>query len=72
MADEDFYRLPDGRLHLVRVSTSVDNSGRVHIRSAGGQSSHQLAAMARADALAMLPDGTGIGAGETLRTMRLG
>jgi molybdopterin molybdotransferase len=35
----------------------------VHVRSAGGQGSHQLGAMAAANALAVLPDGDGVPAG---------
>ena len=39
------------------ASSSVDRRGRLHVRPSGGQDSHQLRAMAEANALAVLPDG---------------
>jgi molybdopterin biosynthesis enzyme len=56
-------RRPDGKTHLVRVATSFGDDGRLVARSAGGQGSHQLTAMMRADALAVLPDGEGVAEG---------
>jgi molybdopterin molybdotransferase len=41
------------------------------VRSAGGQGSHQLAAMAAADALAVLPDGDGVAAGDEVEVLLL-
>ena len=46
--------------------------GAVHVRPAGGQGSHQLAAMAAANALAVLPDGDGVAAGGAVEIMVLG
>jgi molybdopterin molybdotransferase len=64
-------RRPDGKLHLVRVAASAGDDGRWHVRSSGGQASHLLRAMALANALALLPDGEGVAAGETVETMLL-
>ncbi len=58
-------RRPDGKTHFARVRIDRVDSGFA-ISSAGGQGSHQLTAMAGADALAVLPDGDGVGADEPL------
>lgn len=71
-ADEGFDRRPDGKLYLLRVIASRDDAGRLHVRSAGGQSSHQLAAMAEANALALVPDGEGIPRGGAVEVLLLG
>ncbi len=63
VADEAFLRRPDGKVHYNRVAATLEADGRYHVRSAGGQGSHQLTAMAHAGALAVLPDGTGVSAG---------
>jgi molybdenum cofactor synthesis domain-containing protein len=60
VADEAMPRRPDGKLHLNRVVAAPGDDGRFHARSAGGQESHMLRAMARANALALVPDGDGI------------
>ena len=60
IAAEDFERRQDGKLHLLRVVAAMGPDGRIVVRSAGGQASHQLAAMAAANALALVPDGVGI------------
>lgn len=62
VADEPLARRPDGKTHYLRVRLADDGRGW-RARSAGGQGSHQLTAMAGADALAVLPDGDGVGAG---------
>lgn len=71
VADEAFTRRPDGKLHLVRVVAGFGEDGLVHVGSAGGQESHQLHAMARANALALVADGSGVRAGERVQTMLL-
>ncbi|MHB1973424.1 MAG: molybdopterin molybdotransferase MoeA [Acidimicrobiales bacterium] len=71
VADEALARRSDGKLHLVRVVARYAPDGRVHVRSAGGQGSHQLHAMALANALALLPDGAGVARGDTVHTMLL-
>jgi molybdenum cofactor synthesis domain-containing protein len=63
IADEDLRRHPDGKTHFARVVLTT-LGGKVHARSAGGQGSHQLAAMANANALAVLPDGPGARPGD--------
>jgi molybdopterin molybdotransferase len=71
VADEDFVRRPDGKLHLMRVEARwVDDA--YHVRSAGGQASHMLRAMALANGLALIPDGEGARAGDMVDVMLLG
>jgi len=72
VADEAFVRRPDGKLHLVRVRVEAGADGRHHVRSAGGQGSHMLRAMALSNALALLPDGTGVQEGGNVDVMLLG
>jgi molybdenum cofactor synthesis domain-containing protein len=68
---EPLRRGPDGKTHFVRVV--ADNvEGRYVVRSAGGQGSHQLAVMAAADALVVLPDGDGVPAGADVQVLLLG
>jgi molybdenum cofactor synthesis domain-containing protein len=70
IADDDLRRRPDGKVHYARVIvTAID--GRLRVRSAGGQGSHQLAAMAAANALAVLPDGPGVAAGDEVEVIPL-
>ncbi|HEX2191843.1 MAG TPA: gephyrin-like molybdotransferase Glp [Acidimicrobiales bacterium] len=71
VADEDLRRRPDGKLHLVRVVAATAEDGRWHVRSSGGQASHLLHAMARANALALVPDGDGVAAGDEVEVMLL-
>jgi molybdenum cofactor synthesis domain-containing protein len=74
-ADEPLRRRPDGKTHFVRVAATYDDgddgTGRWHARSAGGQGSHQLLGMARANALAVLPDGNGASEGDPVTVMLL-
>ena len=71
LADEALRRQPDGKTHFVRVVATTDDDGRLHVRSSGGQGSHLLRAMALANALAVLPDGDGVHAGETVKVLLL-
>lgn len=64
VVDEAMPRRADGKEHFVRVRAHVELDGRLHVRSAGQQGSHQLAATAAADGLARLPDGEGVAAGD--------
>jgi molybdopterin molybdotransferase len=70
-ADEALARRPDGKLHLVRVVATAGERGVLHVRSSGGQGSHQLAAMARANALAVVPDGDGVRLGGQVEVILL-
>lgn len=63
VAAEPLRRRPDGKTHYVRVRGEFGDDGRYHVRSVGGQGSHQLAATATAQALAVVPDGDGVEAG---------
>jgi len=72
VAVDDFERRPDGKLHLVRVIAAMGPDGRIVVRSAGAQGSHQLAALATANALALLPDGMGINMGEEIQVLLVG
>ena len=63
IAAEGLSRRPDGKTHYVRVRGEFAHDGRYHVVSVGGQGSHQLAATATAQALAVVPDGDGVPAG---------
>ena len=71
VADEAMRRHPDGKIHFNRVIAEPRDDGRYHVRSAGGQGSHQLLAMANANALAVLPDAGPIAAGEAVDVLLL-
>jgi molybdopterin molybdotransferase len=58
-------------LHLLRTVARYGDQGRLEVRSAGGQFSHQLAAMAAANSLALVPDGEGINEGGELDVLLL-
>jgi len=64
IVDEDFRRRLDGRVNYSRVRARFADDGRCHVRSTGGQGSHQLRAMAMANALAIVDDGPGLRAGD--------
>ena len=70
-AAEPFERRPDGKTHFARARLARADDGFV-VRGAGGQGSHQLSAMARANALAVLPDGDGPQAGDPVEIIPLG
>jgi molybdopterin molybdotransferase len=71
VADRAMVRSPDEKLHFDRVVATIGDDGLVHVTPAGGQSSHQLHAMAVGNALALIPDGHGIEAGGRVQTMLL-
>jgi molybdopterin molybdotransferase len=60
ISDDGIGRRADGKVHLVRVTAEFENDGRCHVRSIGAQGSHQLAATALSNALAIVPDGQGV------------
>jgi molybdopterin molybdotransferase len=62
----------DGRTSFARVQVEVGADGRHHVRSAGGQGSHQLYAMALAGGLAIVPPGRQVASGETVPVLVLG
>ena len=59
-------RRADGKTHFARVSAVIGDDGRYEASFSGGQGSHQLSAMAAANALAVLPDGDGIAIGDSV------
>jgi molybdopterin molybdotransferase len=71
VAGEALGRRPDGRIEFRRVRAVLED-GRYVVRSAGGQGSHQLAALAAANGLAVLPDDDGVAAGEEVEVLLLG
>ena len=62
-----FVRRPDGKVHWDRVHGAFGADGRFHVRSTGAQGSHQLAATAAANGLAVRPRRRGRRAGRRRR-----
>lgn len=71
VADTDLRRTADGKVHFLRVTGEFGDDGRYHVRPVSAQGSHQLAATALADALAVLPDGDGLPAGSEVAVLLL-
>jgi molybdenum cofactor synthesis domain-containing protein len=71
VADSGLRRRPDGKIHLVRVIATFGDDGRLHVEPVSAQGSHQLAATALANALAVVEDGDGISPGADVPTMLL-
>jgi molybdopterin biosynthesis enzyme len=71
IADTELLRRPDGKVHLMRVMASFGDDGRCHVRPARAQGSHQLAATALANAIAIVPDGDGIPSGAEVAVVAL-
>jgi molybdopterin molybdotransferase len=71
-APDGLRRAPDGKVHFARVVVTVGTDGRLEVRSAGGQGSHQLTAMAAANGLAVLPDGDGVEPGGLVEVLLVG
>lgn len=61
-----YRRRPDGKEHLIRATTEFDPEGRCRVTPVAVQGSHQLAATALADAIAIVPDGDGLEAGSPI------
>ncbi|MCC5953649.1 MAG: molybdopterin molybdotransferase MoeA [Acidimicrobiia bacterium] len=71
VAGADLRRRPDGKTHYVRVRTSRGPEGDLVVRPLTGQGSHQLTALADADALAVVPDGSGVACGDRVEALVL-
>ncbi len=71
VTDTDLTRRPDGKVHLMRVLAGFEDDGRCHVRSARAQGSHQLAATALANAIAIVPDGDGLPAGSDVAVVMM-
>jgi molybdenum cofactor synthesis domain-containing protein len=69
VADDELSRRPDGKIHLIRVTAVIHPDGRIHVRQSGAQESHVLSGMARANGLAVVPDGTGVERGGTVEVI---
>ncbi|MDQ1360585.1 MAG: molybdopterin molybdotransferase [Acidimicrobiaceae bacterium] len=67
--EDGLVRRRDGKVHFVRVVARVDAEGNLWVRPSGGQGSHQLHSLAEANALAVLPDGEGVDAGQRVRIL---
>ncbi len=72
VAPDGLRRGSDGKVHFARVVVTVDEWGVLVARSAGGQGSHHLTAMAAANGLAVLPDGDGVAAGSAVEVLLVG
>jgi molybdopterin molybdotransferase len=72
VAADPLRRQPDGKVHFARVVVSQASDGDLVAHNAGGQGSHHTAAMAAANALAVLPDGDGVESGEFVEVFLLG
>jgi molybdopterin molybdotransferase len=66
LSDDSLTHPPDGKTHFVRVHATRGDDGVWRVSRSGGQGSHQLTAMARADALALVPDGANYQPGDPL------
>ena len=71
IVDAPMKRKQDGKIHFMRVFGEFAEDGRLHIRDTGPQGSHQLAATAQANGLAMVPDGQGLALGAEVEVMML-
>ena len=69
--DSALPRTKDGKLHLVHVVARVHDDGLVHAERAIRHGSHLLSAVAEANALAIVPEGDGLVAGDVVRAMIL-
>lgn len=64
-------RRQDGKLHFVRVHAFTAADGTIEVTPVRGQGSHQLRAMADANALAIVPDCPGVAAGAPVAVLLL-
>lgn len=71
VAGADMARRPDGKTHFARVHARMGDDGRYSVSFSGGQGSHQLSAMAAANALAIVPDGDGLATGDPVDVILL-
>ncbi len=71
ITDQALRRSPDGKVHFMRVNGQFADDGRYHVTPVNAQGSHQLAATASADAMAVVPDGDDIEAGHDVTVLLL-
>lgn len=70
-ASEEFSRRKDGKVHFQRAIATWSKDATLCAVPVLGQQSHQLSAMADANALAILPDGHGVCVGSRVEVMLL-
>ena len=71
VAGAPLQRHADGKTHFARVHAAPGDDGRLVAGFSGAQGSHQLSAMAAANALAVIPDGEGIAEGQPVDLLLL-
>ena len=71
VAGTDMLRGPDGKTHFARVHAAMRDDGRYEASFSGRQGSHQLSAMAAANALAVIPSGDGVKTGDPVDLLLL-
>jgi molybdenum cofactor synthesis domain-containing protein len=71
IAEAPLKRKRDGKVHYMRVFAQFGADGRLRVRESGPQGSHQLAATAMANGVAVVPDGDGVAAGDTVEVFLL-
>ncbi len=64
-------RKRDGKVHYMRVFAEFGEDGRLQVRESGPQGSHQLAATAMANGIAVVPDGDGVPEGGAVEVFLL-
>ena len=64
----DMKRRSDAKVHYVRVTLTM-GGGKLMATPTGAQGSHQLAASAGADGLAVVPEGEGVKSGQPLEVV---
>jgi molybdenum cofactor synthesis domain-containing protein len=73
VADDGMRRRADGKVHYLRSAVAYHRSdGRFHVSAGTAQGSHQQAALAAANALAVLPDGDGAAPGDEVEVLMFG
>lgn len=72
VAEERFGGGGDGRVSFFRATAHLRADGRMGLRGAGGQGSHMLSALARANALAVVGPGAAVEAGDPVQAWLLG
>jgi molybdopterin molybdotransferase len=72
ITDGPLKRSRDGKIHYMRVHGAFGEDGRYHVSARGPQGSHQLSASAVANAIAEVPDGDGLSAGDDVTVYVVG
>jgi molybdenum cofactor synthesis domain-containing protein len=70
-ATQDFARRLDGKIHFARATLTTGPGGELLASPSGGSGPHLLRTMATANALAVLPDGPSVTAGQPVDVLLL-